>query len=171
MTSTDLRDSTRPINGALLRTTWAPLIQSQPGVDWYGSLLTRVVLLVAGEPVQYATGDLQTDGLGPFVGTIAVFTPTRVVTADVSGAALEEPTSSTVRTYPRSSLSELQVEATGDVFADARVYSWPGTIVVTALYANSDALRIPGSNGSTSGEQDRVRELLTALIADVTPES
>lgn len=159
-------DEARSVLGPLLRghSSWQWAMRpTVPG--WLGVALTRVAVLLGDEVVAYLAGEYDA-GLAPAEahGTLAIFTPTRLLRVEVA-SGVEDDIS--VCAVARSSLRRIEVDGGIDLYGDPWPEVWPGPVAIRAFYPDV-TIALPGGQ-LTDSQRARFLAFLPALFADMEP--
>lgn len=142
---------------------WRKAILWEEDAEWFGVIWTRVVLLLAGEPIEYVGGQLTSDS-EDIAGDLHVYSPTRLIRATV-GLSDEGELEVAVWAIARRSLQRVGVAGGSSVFGPRAGEDWPGEVAFVALYPD-EAIELPGAAVS-DGQKARFLEFLPSLMSDL----
>lgn len=135
--------------------------------DWYGRLLSSLILATGNAHVLYLSASYTLDGTA-FSLNAVLFTQNLYVRATVSGT---EGTESGDRVEPvvtalsRSSLTSMRLSCDHNAFDEASSTAWPGKIRLTLVFARDLAVSLPLGTARTDAGDAELNALVTTSRA------
>ena len=154
------------LRDALAQTSWAAT-RATVG-EWYGRLLTQVVLLANGEPLKYVTGSYASgpDGTGG-EGVITAFTERLMISANATVGGNDRPALKTF-TIPRSALQAISVSGGRSAFSsDANAPRWPGSFTIVADYGTHGSIELPAEPTDNEPARESLHRFIGELVQDL----
>src|SRR5665647_1881093 len=117
--------------------------------DWYGTLLSSIILAAGDAHVLYLSASFVVDG-SAFSTVVALFTQKLYIHATVSGDEGQAGSEPVVTAVPRSSLTSMHVSSDCDIFDDDGA-PWPGTIRLVLMFRGDRSVALPlAASGSAA---------------------
>lgn len=119
--------------------------------DWYGTLLSSIILVAGDAHVLYLSAFFVVDG-SAFSTVVALFTQKLYIHATVSGdegQARSEPV-----------VTAVHVSSDYDVFDDGAAAPWPGTIRLVLMFRGDRSVTLPLAAGSSPAAGTELHSLV-----------
>jgi hypothetical protein len=157
----------------LLNDAFCQLPSLQPALRgsspwWYDKLLSALLLVTDGAEPLYVDGSFsRDDDLDYFAVEVVLFTGDFVVHSKLSGKIQADADSDVfVSVIPRKSLTTFSVSTQHSVFPNDAFASWPGQLIVKAVYPSLE-LSMPLSPGASDLRDATLRQLVSSLGRDL----
>ncbi len=165
MSQLDMQRVWDEIDGCLraekgLRELWA----QQP--DWYGRLLTGLVLAVGDDPITYIDAGVQRGDDGVAFRAV-IFTERSVVLGTADSRASGSRVKLESRLYARRGLAYLNISGSASEISADSLDAWPGKVTVHAVFESGVELTMPAGDVTTPEKRARFLGLLESLRVDL----
>jgi hypothetical protein len=137
--------------------------------DWYGRLLSSLILATGNAHVLYLSASYTLDG-GVFSLNAVLFTQNLYVRATVSGAEggpSGDQAEPVVTALSRTSLTSMRLACDHNAFDEAADSAWPGRIRVTLVFARDLAVSLPVGATHTEAGDAELHALVTTSRASL----
>ena len=136
--------------------------------DWYGRLLSSLILATGNAHVLYLSASYTLDG-NAFALNAVLFTQNLYVRATVSAAegTSDEQAEPVVTALARTSLTSMRLSCDHNAFDDAAASVWPGRIRVTLVFARDLAVSLPLGAARTEGGDAELHALVATSRASL----
>jgi hypothetical protein len=135
--------------------------------DWYGRLLSSLILATGNAHVLYLSASYTLDG-SAFSLNAVLFTQNLYVRATVSGTegtASGDKSEPVVTVLSRSSLTSMRLSCDHNAFDEASTLAWPGKIRLTLVFARDLAVSLPLGAARTEAGDVELHALVTTSRA------
>lgn len=161
MVDREIQESVQPIHKRVAaHLDWSPVTNGRMP-DWYGRLLSSLLLATETEEVVYVTASYLSDEAGPDARAV-VFTTNFVIVAEVAEAK-DDKSPIDVRLRARNSLQSLAIDASTSIFDNGAFNEWPGDLRVSLTYQDGLVLDLPLGRSNVAEYRDELRTLVRSL--------
>lgn len=161
MVDRETQDKVQPIHkriGAHLE--WSPVTNGRMP-DWYGRLLSSLLIATEVEEVVYVTASYLSDQAGPDA-RVVVFTTNFVVVGEVAEVK-DDKSPIDVRLRARNTLQSLAIDASTSIFDTEAFNEWPGDLRVALTYRDGLVLDLPLGRSNVAEYRGELRTLVRSL--------
>ncbi|MFF1632540.1 hypothetical protein [Leifsonia sp. NPDC058248] len=133
--------------------------------DWYGRLLTGLVLAAGDDPISYIDAGVQ-QGADGMAFRAVIFTERSVVLGTADSRASGPRVKLETRLYARRGLAYLNIAGSASEYSTS-ADAWPGRVTVHAVFESGVEMTMPAGDITSPEKRARFLELLESLRVDL----